>query len=743
MNKFAPRSSVILLVAISAACARHSGDVAALNVGSAPVFETRFAVETGTATHSDYRVADFNGDGILDMAVVSLTGEMRILIGNGAGFTLGQELQIGGLPSWMAGGDLDNDGDDDLVVVRSDAGETNVYRNDGTGTFEQAGMLNVGAGALAVVVGDLNDDSIPDVAISVPSAPEIVVGFSDGQLGFSGQTQLALPDGGTAFNLAVGDANGNGQNDLVVADTSSSRLVLYTGVTTLGVGQEFCELQIAGTPGAIAFGDLSGDGIDDLVVSAYTANKYVVVTELLGPTSGQGQGTPVCNYVSFDVPVAGRPSLATVADVTGDGINDLVACLAFKATMTIGKGLAGGGVGEQMLLDSSGLPLHPYVGDFDGNGQNDVFALSGLGNRVNLWLARADGTLAGARSYASGLPNSSWLEGGDFDGDGDFELVTGSSSDTNLAIMGGVDMLMPEGTVDVGAGIFQLQSGDLDLDGLPDLVVGVAGGVRVLRNTSTPGAYSFELLPVAPAQIATTAFPFGITIGDFDLDADMDIAICDYVGGGLHLVNGTETPFVFDPEVILDVGGGPVDVAAADYTGDGLPDFAVSRANQSDIVILRNDTGSQYTEVLGVPVGQSPNYLVTSDFNRDGRADLVVSNSASGTVSVLFATENGFTGSDFAAGAAPTALLAQDLTGDGIDDILVASLQSGDFRILVGDGNGGFPELPSFPGTLGASDALLQDMTGDGLPDLMISSLISDRISFVKNISNDDEIILP
>ena len=140
-----------------------------------------------------------------------------------------------------------------------------------------------------------------------------------------------------------------------------------------------------------------------------------------------------------------------------------------------------------------------------------------------------------------------------------------------------------------------------------------------------------------------------------------------------------------------------------------------------------------------MPVGLSPNYLITSDFNRDGQADLVVSNASSGTVSVLFGGESSFTATDYQAGSSPTALLADDLTGDGIEDILVASLQSGDFRVLVGDGDGGFPLLPRFPGTLGASDAVLQDMTGDGLPELLISSLVTDRVSVVRNIQQDPQ----
>lgn len=739
MNKLVSRTSAIVLVAVAAACARHSGDVASLTPGTPPAFETRVEIETGSDTHSDYRVADFDGDNVLDMAVISLTGELRVMLGNGASFVLGQQLQIDGLPIWMAGGDFDGDGDEDLVIVRSNANQTNLWLNDGAAGFSMGGTINAGAGALAVAVGDLNNDGNLDVSVSRPSAPEILVGFGDGAGDFLSVDQLALPGGGTAFNLSIGDATRDGLNDLVVADTGGSRLVLFPGSSSVDFGNVLCELQIPGTPGAVVFGDLSGDGLDDLVVSAFNANRYVVVTEIFEPSQEPfvGGGVPVCEYNSFDILVPARPSLAKIGDVTGDGINDLVACLGFSASMCIAPGVSGGGVGDQFLLDSTGMPLRPFIGDFNGNGQNDVFALSGLGNRVNLWLSNSTGRLAGARSYASGLPESSWLEGADFDGDGDFEVITGSNADTLLSILGGEGSLVAEGSVDVGHAVFQLKVGDLDLDGKPDLVVGVDGGIKILRNTSTPGSYSFDVMPVTPTTIGSGAYPFGIAIGDFDRDADMDIAVCDYSGGGVHLIPGTAVPFAYDPEVVINVGGGPVDIVAADFTGDGLQDFAVSRVNQSDIAILRNEGNNQYVESLAVPVGVSPNYLVTADFNNDGRADLVVSNATSGTVSVLFGTSTGFAGNDFFAGASPTALMARDLTGDGLIDILVASLQSGDFRVLVGDGAGGFPLVPTFPGTLGASDAVLQDMNGDGQPELMVSSLISDRISLVRNITEN------
>ena len=151
---------------VVSACARHSGDTASLSLGIAPVFETRVEIDTGTSSHSDFHIADFNGDGLLDMAVISLTGEFQVLVGNGSTMVPGQALAINGLPIWMAGGDFDGDGDEDLVIVRNDVDETNIWLNDGDANFQMSGtMTGAGSGALAVAVGDLNNDGIIDFFI--------------------------------------------------------------------------------------------------------------------------------------------------------------------------------------------------------------------------------------------------------------------------------------------------------------------------------------------------------------------------------------------------------------------------------------------------------------------------------------------------------------------------------------------------------------------------------------------------
>jgi hypothetical protein len=290
--------------------------------------------------------------------------------------------------------------------------------------------------------------------------------------------------------------------------------------------------------------------------------------------------------------------------------------------------------------------------------------------------------------------------------------------------------------LDIGSAPRQVRVADFDVDGRPDLVVTVQDGVKILRNRSTPAGIEFEVLPASNGVFGGGQGPYGAAVADLDRDGRLDLAIADFDSGDLQILRGGSSPFDFSaPPQFVPLGGAPVDVAAADFDGDGIVDLAVSRNALSDIVLLVNDGHGALTLQASIAVGAAPNVLLTGDLDRDGRGDLVVANGDGDSVTVLFGGAAGFTSRSYAAGDLPTALAVDDLTGDGLLDVLVAGRFGEDFRVLVNDGVGGFANVFPFPGTRGSSAVALADFDRDGDRDLVLASVLQDRISVVRSLA--------
>ena len=209
-------------------------------------------------------VADVNGDGIPDIVVANewqcescSDGAAGVLLGNGDGTFQPAVSYDSGSPNsdWVAAGDLTGNGIVDLVVA-SGVGfnAVGVLLGNGNGTFQAPVTYAVeGLDGGRVAIGDVNGDGIPDLAVTdnctklkdgscVEAKVIVLLGNGDGTF----QPQLAYSTGGIgAFSVAIGDVNGDGRPDLVVADccqsdynTEGSVLVFlnetsYTTTTTL------------------------------------------------------------------------------------------------------------------------------------------------------------------------------------------------------------------------------------------------------------------------------------------------------------------------------------------------------------------------------------------------------------------------------------------------------------------------------------------------------------------------------
>ncbi len=191
--------------------------------------------------------ADFNGDGILDLATVNLAvGTMSVLIGNGDGsFQSPVSYATGGSPDYILAADVNNDGKPDLVVANYDDDTISVYLGNGDGTFQTQIISATGFGPNDLVAGDFNGDGKLDLAVTNNNDVTVSILFGDG-LGNFGATQLTVNSGDSPWGIAIGDFNGDGLPDLVATNNSDSTVALWlnqktesatsTGVTVFGLG---------------------------------------------------------------------------------------------------------------------------------------------------------------------------------------------------------------------------------------------------------------------------------------------------------------------------------------------------------------------------------------------------------------------------------------------------------------------------------------------------------------------------
>lgn len=372
-------------------------------------------------------------------------------------------VALSGDPMAMAAGDLDHDGDTDLVVAErpqsgGGPGSITVLRNDGHVDGEWQGFTAItGAGSTgivprALVLAHLDGDSFLDVAVANETGSlSILLNAATSGLTFLPTT--TVPVGGALADLVAVDAAGpiGAAIDLVVANTFTHELQVFANDGAAG----FTLAQSVPSMPATRFlraGDLDGDDLLE-IVEVGTGGVGGMTIYTCGTTLGAG--LPVASAVD--------PTGLTLADVDGDGDLDAVV--------------------------SSGAAVAPAP--------EAIF-----GGSLNV-LVNDGGTLSAPTVVPAGIdPLSAAVLDADEDGDGDFATLAGLGSPNSAVLrLARNDQVGPtpvlrqvNDLVDAGGGR-QVQAIDVDGDALADLVVasqvvsGIAGGggeVVVYRNAPQP-----------------------------------------------------------------------------------------------------------------------------------------------------------------------------------------------------------------------------------------------------------------
>jgi hypothetical protein len=349
-------------------------------------------------------------------------------------------VQAPGVPSALAVGDLDGDGFDDVAVtIPGPAGQNgslvvliNGQQSPGgpIAGFERSIQIAVGRGPSSVTIGDLNNDSIPDLAVTneLDNTLSIVSNSGTGQAGaFAVARTQATPEGPSS--VAVFDLNGDLLDDLAV----TTRGGITSTVSTFVNGGAFAvtpgpgvTLPMGSRPSEVRAFDPDNDK------RTRPRRTLGVVNEGGGSASiilGSGNGTLP---QPLTLPVGDGPTRLVVRDLNNDNRPELVTLNA--------------GGGSVSILRNTGAPGQPFnpavevpvgggrlqslaVLDLDGDSDNDLAIVAGdnPGERVVTVLRNDFNGVQIALAPAGTLPsdpNSRLIDDGDLNGDGRRDLVT-------------------------------------------------------------------------------------------------------------------------------------------------------------------------------------------------------------------------------------------------------------------------------------------------------------------------------
>jgi hypothetical protein len=449
------------------------------------------------------------------------------------------------------------------------------------------------------------------------------------------------------------------------------------------------------------------------------------------------------------LPTTVLPSGVESADLTADGLADIVVFSAGSGTATIFVADSNGNFGKrgELLIGDGASNL--TLTDADSSGTVDIQVASQRTGNVSVFLNlggahfapplrfRAATSLSASKLVDGDLRTTSRnqiveLTGADLNHDGHFDLIAanaGSSSfDVFLGDSAGGLLNARRFAID-----FKLRTaclGDVNSDGNLDLALLGKSAIEIYLGDGA-GGFQKTYVTVAGSN------PTGISIFRVDGDQNPDLAISNERGDLLVLRgngDGSFQTFVrADRRIAL---------AVVDLNEDGKNDYVYSDESLDRISI---DLGAGVTTTLSDRASGllAPSAIKAKDLNGDNRPDLIAANSGANEVLVYLNLGDGAfaPAQRFSAGTSPVALDTPDLNRDGLPDLLVTNFGSNDVSVFFGDPSATFVPGPRLAAQEGPISATLNDRTGpggqpDGLPDLVVTNRVANSVSVLPAVGD-------
>jgi len=698
-------------------------------------------------------VGDFYGNGVEDL--VAPDG-IHLGVGDGTFQSTvvdGPLGEIGWTVTAIAVGNFGPNGLPDIAFAETSPGGSTanvcVLQNKGGGRFQPVDSFAIAPHPDAITTLNLGD-GIVDLAVADHLAGTVATFVGDGNGGFT--PGPILPGGSYPVALVAGQL-GDGHVDLIVADQGDSlngegpRLTVFQND---GPGQFYLSARIplGATPSAVAAGDF-GNGNLDLAIANNIDND---VSVLLGNRDGTFDPRPSTYPVGID------PVSLVACALRPNGPLDLVTVNKNSADVSVLLGNGDGTFQPQTLFGVGSFPESLVVADFNGDHRPDL-AVGCLGSgasesgEISVLLGRGDGTFQDQLTDPVGSDPVAVVTA-DLNHDGHPDIITTNyySNDISVLLGNGDGTFQPAESFPAGYGPTGIVVGDFNGDGRVDVAVADSGnsegdgqGVSILLGN---GDGTFQ----SPVFYPAGTIPWSIVAGDFTGNGILDLAVANLVSDDVTILIG-DGHGGFDPEPAVPIGdpvGGPISIAAGDFTGDGALDLAVANQTTDTVSILQGDGRGGFHTSASVSLGGDPlitsMQLVAGDFAGNGLSDLAVASASldeSDSVSIIPGSSQGmFVVSStipLGIGLSPSSITTGHFFGAGPLDLAVADADSDQVSLLRGDGTGAFDLLASAIelGGEGSPIAITTgDFTGDGELDLAVGLQSPNSVAIELNQGN-------
>lgn len=643
-------------------------------------------------------VADVTGDGFPDLLITDTAHNLICFRGfdDGPPFQqMGAIVAIEPNPVVIEPYDFNGDGRTDIAILHRStqgAGEITIRYGLGDCAFEAPPFPNVsfvrtGLGSSALVIDDFNGDGRPDFAVANALDNDVWIILAEAGGTFREVQRISVVPPGAGGSqlvepaaLAAVHLDGDTRKDLVVVNRNGDQVAVLIGQANgLFSTPTFFDSGSAGSsPTALSIADIDGDGLDDVMVannrssdvsvlrsngdgSLLPARSFMAEQEPVGLAATvlagdalpslivsnrgvQGPSAAVLRSLGDgslvaveNVPTDSTPNDAVIADLDNDGLPDLAVAHSDGVVRLI-RAQAQGGFAPMNpgSVSIAGNAIALAAGDFNGDLLTDFVVAGDIPGVVSLFLGRPGGfTAPQTVTLGSGITR---MAVGDWNGDGFADLAAvrqlGEERGVVEILRGSSSGLTRTQTVTVGVTPIDLAVGDVNNDGIPDILVANSGSgtTSVLRGRAEGG---FD----DPATVIVSGALRSLVVADFDRDGCDDFAVGLGVSGAIVPYFGECDSFFSRGPQSFSIGQSPSGLAARDFDGDGIPDIAIVDEVDNRMALYLKLPGNRFFTNMRndtYNLSRRPVRAGAGDFDGDGRYDAAALNSfVAGSVSIL------------------------------------------------------------------------------------------------------------